>query len=305
MDSQRLLDVGFLIGLTESHRRYRDEYGALTRPKPPPSDVGETWSVVPACARGRRGGAAASCLALIALDVEMIERRRDGRRFPIRVGIVARVFGNEHCGSSNAEGKSDGSDDGGGEGGTRVELFNGFVNPGEHLEWWREDAAAEYDFKTAVHGIERAQLINMRRDGELVPLRRVQALVRAVCCDGGFRSDGEALGKLASALGGARAVTCLVGHKLSADLAALSICGPGLRRRVVDTAMAIEERTAIDKGGRRRSCGASKRAPSLRALVGQYLGAERAATFQSGAHAPLADAEATLDVLVSAIGSIS
>ena len=161
-------ECGILVGLTEAHRRYRDEYGALTRLGVPCDDDEVAWTVVPAdrCAKQRTAAVVRRALTLIAIDVEMIERRRDGRRFPIRAGIVARIFDDE-CSAVR---------------GNRVVLFDGYIDPGAHLGWWRDDdAVAAFDFKTGVHGIEREQLIAMRSGGELHALANVQSLIRAAC----------------------------------------------------------------------------------------------------------------------------
>ena len=290
-------ECGVLVGLTEAHRRFRDEYGALTRLGAPYTNDEVAWAVIPAdhSARQRAAEDVRRVLTLVAVDVEMIERRRDGRRFPIRAGIVARVFDAE-CSAR----------------GNRVVLFDGYIDPGAHLGWWRDDTLAAFDFKTPVHGIEREQLIAMRCGGELHALANVQSLLRAACA-GSSEVDTKALGttrrpETDAALAALGGTTCLVGHKLSADLLALGVCGVGLRRRIVDTAMALAGADLATGGGKAkvaRRSSASKRAPSLRALVARFLPKARAAAFQRGAHAPLEDAEASLDVVCAQLSRCS
>lgn len=138
---------------------------------------------------------AAEHATLLALDVEMIERRKERLRVPVSAALVK-------CELRPGD-----------DAPATVVLFSGFVDPSAIDPSWAGGDAAAWDYKESITGHTHAQLLEARDAGRMMPLRELQRTV-------------------AAALHGA---TFVVGHNISADLHCLQMHGACLRRRVIDT----------------------------------------------------------------------
>tara|TARA_B110001452_G_C15197327_1_gene415578 strand:- start:296 stop:1354 length:1059 start_codon:yes stop_codon:yes gene_type:complete len=132
---------------------------------------------------------------LLALDVEMIERRKDRLRVPISAAVV-------QCELRPGD-----------DAPATAVLVSGFVDPSAIDPSWASGDADAWDYKEAITGHTHAQLLEARDAGRMMPLRELQRTI-------------------AAAVHGA---TFVVGHNIPADLHCLQLHGACLRRRVVDT----------------------------------------------------------------------
>mmetsp|Transcript_41264 Transcript_41264/g.113513 ORF Transcript_41264/g.113513 Transcript_41264/m.113513 type:complete len:352 (+) Transcript_41264:56-1111(+) len=232
---------------------------------------------VPADAKSRRGWRALppppsarqrQPLALLAIDVEMIERKVDGLRLPVKVGLVRAALHDE------------------GEGETILEtILDSLVDPSALDVSWADPAdAAKWDFKEHITGLAASELRAAAGTSASVPLSAVQASVAAALDAGAF----------------------LVGHNIASDLRALHLHGHGLRRRLIDTEAlypfegqrraplrALVARLLLDDGSGGGGGGGSSGG-------GGSGGGARWAHFQDEGkvHAPLEDAEAALQLVL-------
>ena len=139
--------------------------------------------------------AAAEHITLLAMDVEMVERRSDKLHLPVRVALV-------QCELAQGEDPPN----------TSV-VFDGFVDPSVIDAAWASGDAEAWDYKEAITGYSHVDLAEAHTSGRMTPLRDVQRLV-------------------ARALHGA---TFAVGHNLQSDLRSLRLHGACLGRRLIDT----------------------------------------------------------------------
>ena len=94
---------------------------------------------------------------LLALDVEMIERRADGVRLPVSAALISYDLSPPRQ--------------------TKRELFSGLVDPSDFDREWLSGPAA-YDYKEAFVGLDYKALLAAHRRGEMRPVRFLQDLVQ-------------------------------------------------------------------------------------------------------------------------------
>ena len=246
-------DVGALAAVTARCGLHAQDFAPLLQDEPPDGPSQSTWHRVTA--------STSPALRLLAIDVEMISRRSDSLRLPVKVGLVEAILGEETAVSTVLDALVDPSASldamayRGGAGGAWATLLADeakFLSADETL----------FDYKERITGLG----IGTLSDGApgATALRDVQRRVQAAVDAGAF----------------------LVGHNLCSDLRALQLHGSALARRCIDT-----EALYPYEGGRR--------AP-LRALVAAFLEGPRWAHFQEegAVHEPTLDAEAALQVVL-------
>ena len=140
----------------------------------------------------------ATCCRLLGLDVEMIERRSDRVRLPVKAALVQLELTSTFACHDGA--------------GSKV-LFNGLVDPSVIDPSWAEGDGSAFDFKEEITGLTRQMLLDAKATGGCTPLSVLQTL----CTDS------------------MHSCTFLVGHNLPSDLTALRLRPPAVRRRLVDT----------------------------------------------------------------------
>ena len=94
---------------------------------------------------------------LLALDVEMIERRADGVRLPVSAALISYDLSPPRQ--------------------TKRELFSALVDPSDFDREWLSGPAA-YDYKEAFVGLDYKKLLAAHRRGEMSPVRDLQDLVQ-------------------------------------------------------------------------------------------------------------------------------
>ena len=102
--------------------------------------------------------APAEQVTFLAMDVEMVERRSDKLRLPIRVALV-------QCELAPGEEPS-----------TSI-VFDGFVDPSVVDASWASGDAEAWDYKEAITGYSHADLVEAHTSGRMTPLRDVQRLI--------------------------------------------------------------------------------------------------------------------------------
>lgn len=143
-------DLGALADRTASDTNFAQQLVELLAD---PGCSPETWHVC----RASSEVAPTSC-RLLAIDVEMIERRSDAVRLPISASVVLRDLD---------------SDDR-----TERVVFDGLLDPSiVDPSWSDADSSAAFDFKEKITGVDRAALLAAREAGTLTPLRQLQALI--------------------------------------------------------------------------------------------------------------------------------
>ena len=80
---------------------------------------------------------------LLAFDVEMIERRSDGARLPVKAALIAHDLSPDGSALSVRR------------------IFEGLVDPSSVDPSWATDESA-WDYKTDIHGLSSAHLISQR-----------------------------------------------------------------------------------------------------------------------------------------------
>ena len=154
----------------------------------PPDESKPSWVLLSA-------ESAANSITLLAIDVEMIERRSDKLRLPVTAALV-------RCEIPE-----------GNDAPTTSTLFSGFVDPSSVDAGWASGDAAAWDYKEQFTGFTHADLLARRDAGEMTPLSQLQRRIKDAMHAGAF----------------------LVGHGIQCDLRCLRLHGAALRRRVVDT----------------------------------------------------------------------
>ena len=94
---------------------------------------------------------------LLALDVEMIERRADGVRLPVSAALISYDLSPPRQ--------------------TKRVLFSGLVDPSDFDREWRSGPAA-YDYKEAFVGLDYKKLLAAHQRGKMRPVRYLQGLVQ-------------------------------------------------------------------------------------------------------------------------------
>ena len=251
-------DVGALAGVTARCGLHAQDFAPLLQDEPPEGPSQSTWHCVTA--------STSPALRLLAIDVEMISRRSDSLRLPVKVGLVEAILGEETAVTTVLDALVDPSASldamayRGGAGGAWATLLADeakFLSADETL----------FDYKERITGLG----IRTLSDGApgAISLPELQRHVQAAVDAGAF----------------------LVGHNLCSDLRALQLHGSALARRCIDT-----EALYPYEGGRR--------AP-LRALVAAFRADflprdSRWEHFQEegAVHEPTLDAEAALQVVL-------
>lgn len=251
-------DVGALAGVTARCGLHAQDFAPLLQDEPPEGPSQSTWHRVDWCNP--------PALRLLAIDVEMISRRSDSLRLPVKVGLVEAILGEETAVTTVLDALVDPSASldamayRGGAGGAWATLLADeakFLSADETL----------FDYKERITGLG----IRTLSDGApgAISLPELQRHVQAAVDAGAF----------------------LVGHNLCSDLRALQLHGSALARRCIDT-----EALYPYEGGRR--------AP-LRALVAAFRADflprdSRWEHFQEegAVHEPTLDAEAALQVVL-------
>ena len=251
-------DVGALAAVTARCGLHAQDFAPLLQDEPPDGPSQSTWHRVTA--------STSPALRLLAIDVEMISRRSDSLRLPVKVGLVEAILGEETAVTTVLDALVDPSASldamayRGGAGGAWATLLADeakFLSADETL----------FDYKERITGLG----IRTLSDGApgAISLPELQRHVQAAVDAGAF----------------------LVGHNLCSDLRALQLHGSALARRCIDT-----EALYPYEGGRR--------AP-LRALVAAFRADflprdSRWEHFQEegAVHEPTLDAEAALQVVL-------
>ena len=176
-------------------RLYVEAFTPLLSGSPPDAEGG--WRLVPLpVASDCRPNA----VCLIALDVEMIERRADGLRLPIRASILSLALGDGGASFSEPDPHA-------------LTIFDGLVDPSTVDASWAVDEG-RWDYKSEFTGVSAAELRVARECGTMLPLADLQRQI----------------------IDAMRGHACfLVGHNLPSDLKAVRLHGPALRRRIIDT----------------------------------------------------------------------
>ena len=178
-------------------RLYVEALTPLLSGSPPDAEGG--WRLVPLpVASDCRPGA----VCLLALDVEMIERRADGLRLPIRASILSLALGDggDHASFSESNPHA-------------LTIFDGLVDPSAVDASWAIDGE-RWNYKSEFTGVSAEELRIARDRGTMTPLADLQRQI----------------------IDAMRGHACfLVGHNLPSDLKAVRLHGPALRRRIIDT----------------------------------------------------------------------
>ena len=102
--------------------------------------------------------AAAEHITLLALDVEMIERRSDALRVPVKAALV-------QCALADGDPPAVST------------LFDGFVDPSVIDASWTTGDASAWDYKETIVGHSHADLLAAHGSGLMRPLRELQRLI--------------------------------------------------------------------------------------------------------------------------------
>eukprot|EP00965_Chrysotila_dentata_P201378 6180534-Pleurochrysis_carterae.AAC.7 len=231
-------EMGGMNRATKAHFRTMRELQYLLLNEPPDSAPG--WSCVDLKVSPQTDELHG--LRLIVPDVEMIERRADGDRIPIKAAIIQIDF---------AQGAMP----------ARTVLFSGLVDPDIIDVNWASSEEM-WDDKKDITGLSYKDLVKAKKRGEMTPLRDVQKVCshRVAVPMIGVRTDAHMLASQLlhvinlhkpdyahRSLDGLAAfhaqcvqdalhpMAFVAAHNLASDLKALRLYGASLRRRAIDT----------------------------------------------------------------------
>lgn len=141
------IELGGLAAATAAHRSWQETSQLLD--EAPPTELDQSgWLCL-------RRGQPSDAARLLALDVEMIERRSDGLRLPVKAALLLHELTET------------------GIEGSRTLLFDGLIDASAVDDSWATDEAA-WDYKTDITGLSFAQLASERDSAK--PLAVLQAL---------------------------------------------------------------------------------------------------------------------------------
>ena len=153
-------ELGGLAATTRAHDSWKDTSRLFDDAPPAEFDHTGWWHLRDLAGRaGERAGERAAERAmtavppaengpsdpprLLAFDVEMIERRSDGARLPVKAALIAHDLSPDGSALSVRR------------------IFEGLVDPSSVDPSWATDESA-WDYKTDIHGLSSAHLISQR-----------------------------------------------------------------------------------------------------------------------------------------------